>query len=70
MKSEIITIENGIVSVPQSGEIRMTAFEIAAFSSSPISFDSISVYAFLVLTNCVLFCSAFSWSTLIASKSA
>jgi hypothetical protein len=30
MKREAITIENGLVSVPQSGEIRMTAFEIAA----------------------------------------
>lgn len=29
MKRAIITIENGIVSVPQSGEIRMAAFEIA-----------------------------------------
>jgi hypothetical protein len=28
--SQIITIENGMVSVPQSGEVRMTAFEIAA----------------------------------------
>jgi hypothetical protein len=27
---ETITIKNGMVSVPQSGEIRMTAFEIAA----------------------------------------
>lgn len=30
MKREAITIENGLVSVPQSGEVRMTAFEIAA----------------------------------------
>ena len=30
MKRKIITIENGLVSVPQSGEVRMTAFEIAA----------------------------------------
>jgi hypothetical protein len=30
MKREIITIENGLVSVPQSGEVRMTACEIAA----------------------------------------
>jgi hypothetical protein len=30
MKRAIITIENGIVSVPQSGDIGMTAFEIAA----------------------------------------
>ena len=30
MKREIITIENGIVSVPQSGEIRMRAHEIAS----------------------------------------
>jgi hypothetical protein len=30
MKRAIITIENGLVSVPQSGDIRMTAFEIAA----------------------------------------
>lgn len=30
MGKAIITIENGMVSVPQSGEIRMTAFEIAA----------------------------------------
>ena len=30
MKRKIITIENGVVSVPQSGEIRMTAFEIAS----------------------------------------
>lgn len=30
MKREIITIENGLVSVPQSGEVRMTASEIAA----------------------------------------
>ena len=29
MKKAIITIENGMVSVPQSGEIRMAAFEIA-----------------------------------------
>jgi hypothetical protein len=29
MKRKIITIKNGIVSVPQSGEIRMTASEIA-----------------------------------------
>ncbi|MDR0686631.1 MAG: hypothetical protein LBF79_04170, partial [Dysgonamonadaceae bacterium] len=29
MKREAITIENGLVSVPQSGEVRMTAFEIA-----------------------------------------
>ena len=28
--SQIITIENGVVSVPQSCEIQMTAFEIAA----------------------------------------
>lgn len=28
--SQIITIENGMVSVPQSGEVRMTTFEIAA----------------------------------------
>jgi hypothetical protein len=30
MKRTIIAIENGIVTVPQSGDIRMTAFEIAA----------------------------------------
>lgn len=30
MKKTIITIEGGIVTVPQSGDIRMTAFEIAA----------------------------------------
>ncbi len=30
MKTAIITIENGMVSVPQSGDVRMTAFEIAA----------------------------------------
>ncbi|MDR0686070.1 MAG: helix-turn-helix domain-containing protein [Dysgonamonadaceae bacterium] len=30
MKRKIITIENGLVSVPQSGEVRMTASEIAA----------------------------------------
>lgn len=30
MENRIIRIENGIVSVPQSGEIRMTTFEIAA----------------------------------------
>ena len=30
METKTITIENGMVSVPQSGEIRMTAFEIAA----------------------------------------
>jgi hypothetical protein len=30
MENRIIRIENGIVSVPQSDEIRMTAFEIAA----------------------------------------
>lgn len=30
METRIIKIENGMVSVPQSGEIRMTAFEIAA----------------------------------------
>ena len=30
MKRKIITIENGVVSVPQSGEIMMTAFEIAS----------------------------------------
>lgn len=30
MKRATITIENGMVSVPQSGEIRMTTFEIAA----------------------------------------
>lgn len=30
MKTAIITIENGMVSVPQSGDIRMTSFEIAA----------------------------------------
>lgn len=30
MKRTIIAIENGIVFVPQSGDIRMTAFEIAA----------------------------------------
>jgi hypothetical protein len=30
MNREIITIENGIVSVPQSNEILMTTFEIAA----------------------------------------
>jgi hypothetical protein len=29
MKRELITIENGLVSVPQSGKVRMTAFEIA-----------------------------------------
>jgi len=28
--SQIITIENGIVSVPQSGNVRMKAFEIAS----------------------------------------
>ncbi|GHT36851.1 hypothetical protein AGMMS49574_29150 [Bacteroidia bacterium] len=28
--SQIITIENGIISVPQSGEVMMTSFEIAA----------------------------------------
>lgn len=30
MKRKIITIENGLVSVPQSGEVRMTTSEIAA----------------------------------------
>lgn len=30
MKRTIIAIENSIVTVPQSGDIRMTAFEIAA----------------------------------------
>jgi len=30
MNRKIITIENGIVSVPVSGKIRMTAFEIAS----------------------------------------
>jgi hypothetical protein len=30
MKRKIITIENGLVSVPQSGEVQMTACEIAA----------------------------------------
>jgi hypothetical protein len=30
MKREIITIENGIVYLSQSGDIQMTAFEIAA----------------------------------------
>ena len=30
MKRTIIAIENGIVTVPKSGDIRMTAFEIAA----------------------------------------
>lgn len=30
MKKAIITIENGMVSVPQSGDVRMTSFEIAA----------------------------------------
>ena len=30
MKRTIIAIENGIVTVPQSGEVRMSAFEIAA----------------------------------------
>jgi hypothetical protein len=30
MKRAIITIENGMVSIPQSGDVRMTAFEIAA----------------------------------------
>ena len=30
MKREIITIENGIVSIPLSGEVKMTAFEIAS----------------------------------------
>jgi hypothetical protein len=30
MKRAIITVENGLVSVPQSGEVRMSAFEIAA----------------------------------------
>lgn len=28
MKTAIITIENGMVSVPQSGDIRMTSFEL------------------------------------------
>ena len=30
MKRTIIAIENGIVTIPQSGEVRMSAFEIAA----------------------------------------
>jgi hypothetical protein len=30
MKTAIITIENGMVSVPQSGDVLMTVFEIAA----------------------------------------
>lgn len=30
MKTAIITIENGMVSVPQSGDVQMAAFEIAA----------------------------------------
>jgi len=30
MKRKIITIENGIVSVPQSGEVKMTTSEIAS----------------------------------------
>jgi hypothetical protein len=30
MKREIITIEHGMVSVPQSGEVCMTVFEIAS----------------------------------------
>jgi len=30
MKRAIIIVENGLVSVPQSGEVRMSAFEIAA----------------------------------------
>ena len=30
MKIAIITTENGMVSVPQSGDVRMTSFEIAA----------------------------------------
>lgn len=30
MKKAIITIENGMVTVPQSSDVRMTSFEIAA----------------------------------------
>ena len=30
MKRTIIAIENGIVTIPQSGEVRMSAFEIAS----------------------------------------
>jgi hypothetical protein len=30
MKRKLITIENGMVSVPQSGEVKMTASEIAS----------------------------------------
>ncbi len=30
MKRAIITIENGMVSIPQSGDVRMISFEIAA----------------------------------------
>jgi hypothetical protein len=52
MKRTIVAIENGIVTVPQSGDIRMTAFEIAALFE--VYVQTINSYVKVVLKSEVI----------------